>query len=74
MKVFMKIKDHIKSTSIFTHYRKGFLYYKTTDTKFTFRIPIEDTEDATFPAHEKSMTLMRYIRKELENYDNPNND
>ena len=70
----MKIKDHVGDYSSFTHYRKGFLFYKTDDTDFVFRVPIEDTEDATFSAIEKSFTLMRYIRKELENYDNPDNN
>lgn len=61
----LTIKDHIKGTSNFTHYRKGYLFYETSDTNFLFRVPIEDTGDASFNKEERSMTMMRYIRKEL---------
>lgn len=60
------IKDHIRGESVLSHYRKGYLYYETDDTNFVFRVPIDDTGDATFHIKEKSMTMMRYIRKELE--------
>lgn len=62
----MSIKDHVKGTSTLIYYRKGFLYYRTDDTKFVFRVPVEDTGDATFNSSEKSILLMRYIRKEIE--------
>jgi hypothetical protein len=64
----MTVKNHIKSYCNFIYYRKGFLYYLTDDTAFMFRVPVEDTEDATFRANEKSLTMMRYIRKELESH------
>lgn len=60
------VKDHIKGKSNFVQYRKGFLFYVTDDTNFTFRVPIEDTGDASFNRVERSMTMMRYIRKELQ--------
>lgn len=62
----MSVKDHVRGTSSLIYYRKGFLYYQTDDTEFTFRVPVDDTGDATFNAKEKSLLLMRYIRKEIE--------
>lgn len=61
----MKITDHVKGRSTFQHYRAGYLYYKT-DTGFEFTIPISDTNEATFPAEEKSLLLMRWIRKAID--------
>ena len=62
----MSVKDHIRGTSTFQYYRKNYLYYQTDDTSFTFRVPVEDTGDATFANAERSMIMMRYIRKEIE--------
>jgi len=62
----VSVKDHIRGYSSLTHYRKGYLYYETNDTKFTYRVPVDDTGDATFNIVEKSMTMMRYIRKEID--------
>lgn len=59
----MNVKDHIKGYSHFQVYRKGELWYKTDDTHFTFNVPADDTGDAAFGATEKSLHLMRYIRK-----------
>lgn len=33
---------------------------------YEFPVPIEDCGDATFPAHEKAILFMRYIRKAQE--------
>ena len=62
----MSIKDHIRGYSSLQHYRKGCLFYKTNDTNFMFRVPVDDTGDATLNLIEKSMIMMRYIRKEIE--------
>lgn len=63
----MKVTDHIKGNSHFQYYRKGYLFYKTEDTNFEFRVPIEDTGDASFLSTDRSMYFMRYIRKEIDN-------
>ena len=61
----MTLKDHIKGVSQFQFYRKGELYYKT-ETGLLFRVPWNDTGDAAFNVVEKSLIMMRWIRKELE--------
>jgi hypothetical protein len=58
----MKITDHVKGTTTFTHFRDKQLWYLT-DTDFEFPVPVEDTDGATFPAKEKSIFFMRWIRK-----------
>lgn len=59
------IKDLVRGTSTFQYYRQGNLMYET-DCGFEFPVPISDTNDATFPAKEKSIFFMRWIRKHLE--------
>jgi len=61
----LTIKDHIKGNAYFQYYRKGDLYYRT-DSGLDFRVPIADTGDGTFLKEDRAITLMRYIRKELE--------
>jgi hypothetical protein len=60
----MTIKDHIQGFCRFSHYRAGHLYY-VTSTGLEFPIPISDTNEATFPAEEKGIFFMRWIRKHL---------
>jgi hypothetical protein len=60
----MNIKDYIRGEVTFQFYRKNYLHYKT-ENGFEFRVPIEDTGDASFLAKDKAITFMRYIRKEL---------
>ena len=62
----MKISDHIRGMSFFTHYKDGQLWYQTTDTNFAFPVPIDDIGNATFHIKEKSLIMMRYIRKWME--------
>ena len=63
----MTIKDLVKGTTVkFTYYRAGNLYYEVEGKDFEFPVPIEDTGEASFPATEKAMLFMRYIRKHLE--------
>lgn len=59
------VKDHVKGKSEFQFYRKGELYYKTNDTGFEFRVPCNN-DDAVLNKEEKSITLMKYISKELK--------
>ena len=58
--------------AIFNFFRCGLLYYviKHKDESkgsFQFSIPIEDTGNGTFSAAEKAITLMRWIRKAIDN-------
>jgi len=63
----LNIKDLVKGTVVrFVRYRAGNLYYEVIDKNFEFPVPIEDCGEATFPAEEKAMLFMRYIRKHLE--------
>lgn len=50
----------------FIYYRDGNLWYKTEVGDFEFPVPTEDIGNATFPAQEKALLLMRYIRKHLQ--------
>ncbi len=59
------LKKHIKGYSEFRYYRDNHLWYET-DTRLMFPVPIEDIGNATFCSVEKSMLMMRYIRKYLD--------
>jgi len=59
------LKDHIKGSVKFLHYRKGNLYYQAV-TGLTFPVPVEDIGDATFFAEDKAILFMRYIKKQLK--------
>lgn len=52
----------------FSHYRDGRFFYlvKVEDRTYSFPIPIEDAKGATLFAEFKAITLMRWIRKALE--------
>lgn len=64
----MNIKDLVKGKFVvFDHYRAGFLHYVVEGTDFYFTVPVSDCGEATFPAREKAMLFMRYIRQQLEN-------
>ncbi len=71
------LKNLVKNTTAeFVCYRDGDLWYRiiaadevaTTDraTMFEFPVPIRDTGTGIFPAQVKAITLMRWIRKQLE--------
>jgi hypothetical protein len=60
----MMIKDCIHGEVEFQFYRAGNLYYKCYN-GFEFCVPISDTDGATFPAKDKGIFFMRWIRKEL---------
>ncbi len=52
----------------FSHYRDGNFFYVVSvqDQKYSFPIPIDDAKGATLFAEFKAITLMRWIRKALE--------
>lgn len=74
----LSIKDIVKDrTAYFSRYRQGIMYYKVvlpsedkmspddTDT-YEFPVPLVDVMDATLEREEKAITMMRYIRKALD--------
>lgn len=73
----MSLKKLIKGNRcFFLSYRAGFLYYKILDfnnlvdgvpTIYQFTIPIDDVGNGTLNDTEKAITLMRWIRKAIEN-------
>ena len=54
--------------AIFSHYRDGNFFYvvNVQDQKYSFPIPIEDAKGATLLAEFKAITLMRWIRKAID--------
>ena len=53
----------------FSHYRDGTFFYvvKVQGRAYSFPIPIEDAKGTTLFAEFKAITLMRWIRKAIEN-------
>ena len=62
----MNVKDHIRGYSQIVRIKHGLVWYQTEDTKFNFPVPISDLGDAELGVREKSMLMMRYIRKFIE--------
>ncbi len=54
--------------AIFSHYRDGNFFYvvKVQEQAYSFPIPIEDAKGATLLAEFKAITLMRWIRKAID--------
>lgn len=73
MKYLKEIVSDRERMAKFSHAISGVLYYKvTTDDGSIFMFPIdmndkEDVGTATFDSEIKAITLMRYIRKSIEN-------
>lgn len=69
----MDIKDFVSKgkTVRFDSFRAGVFYYNVahviTGDLYEFQVPIEDTGGATFKAEERTVTMMRWIRKSIEN-------
>ena len=62
----LSVSELVKNKKvIFKYYRQGNLMYQT-ECGFEFPVPISDTNDATFPAEEKALFFMRWIRKQIE--------
>jgi hypothetical protein len=67
----MDIKRIVKDNkATFSFYRAGHMYYEVTVDGQTYRFPVslEDLGTATLLAEHKAITLMRYIRKALEDH------
>jgi len=67
----MKITDYVYkgNTAEFSHFRAGYLYYTVSPKEGPLRlfpVPVEDLAGATVTRVEKAMTMMRYIRKAIE--------
>jgi hypothetical protein len=68
-----KVSDFVEKGNYvyFDSYRAGFFYYnierwKGTGGEYQFPIPIEDTNNATLLAEDKSVSFMRWIRKAIQ--------
>jgi hypothetical protein len=59
------LKENIKGYSHFVYYRDKALWYRTA-TGMVFPVPVADIKDTTFLPMEKSLLLMRWIRKYLD--------
>jgi hypothetical protein len=65
----MNITEIVKNNiAKFSYYRQGFAYYEVTvnEIKYIFPVSLEDLGTASIFAEMKAITLMRYIRKALE--------
>lgn len=68
----MKITDFVTKNNYchFDHFRQGNFFYRVTAIQtgevFIFPVPISDIGEATVESVEKSIMLMRYIRKAIE--------
>jgi len=65
----LKIRDIVKdNVARFSFYRAGHAFYEVEvdGTKYKFPVSLEDLGTATLLAEHKAITLMRYIRKALE--------
>lgn len=65
------IKDIVKNRdATFVYYRQHHLYYKVTiiedDISYIFPIPVADLMEASVNVVERAITLMRYIRKAID--------
>jgi len=69
----MNISDFVikDNTAYFDSFRNGIFYYNiykaNSDIQYQFQIPIEEIAGATIKAEEKSITMMRWIRKSIGN-------
>ena len=67
----MNIKHIVKNHSAtFSFYRAGYMYYEVAVDGHLYRFPVslEDLGTATLFAEHKAITLMRYIRKALQDH------
>lgn len=71
----MTVSEIIKNSTeaTFSHYRQGFIYYrvvvkhgKDDERPYTFPVEVSDLDTATVSASEKPITMMRYIRKAVD--------
>jgi hypothetical protein len=67
----MNIKDIVKNNAArLSFYRAGHMYYEVVvdGQRYRFSVSLEDLGTATLLAEHKAITLMRYIRKALEDH------
>ena len=67
----VNIKNIVKNnTAKFSFYRAGHMYYEVIVDGQAYRFPVslEDLGTATLLVEHKAITLMRYIRKALEDH------
>lgn len=67
----MNIENIVKNNAArFSFYRAGYMYYEVAVDGQLYRFPVslEDLGTATLLAEHKAITLMRYIRKALEDH------
>ena len=67
----MNIKNIVKNNvARFSFYRAGYMYYEVVvdGQLYQFPVSLEDLGTATLLAEHKAITLMRYIRKALEDH------
>ena len=65
----LKIIEIVKNNvARFSFYRAGYAFYEVEvdGTRYKFPVSLEDLGTATLLAEHKAITLMRYIRKALE--------
>jgi hypothetical protein len=62
------LKDNIKGYSHFIYYRDNALWYRT-ETDLVFPVPMADIGNSMFLPMEKSLILMRWIRKYIASLD-----
>lgn len=68
--MYPSIKEIVKNNfATFSFYRTGNMFYTVTVNGITYQFPVslEDIGGATLTKEFKAITLMRYIRKALEN-------
>lgn len=66
----MNIKDLIKNNVVkFDFYRNGYAFYtlKYNNNIYSFPVELNDLGNASIYAEMKAITMMRYIRKAIEN-------
>lgn len=61
------IKDMVGGTKLahFKYFRTDELWYET-DSGFLFPVPLSDTGDTLFPAEDKAMIFMKWIKKQIK--------
>ena len=59
------LKPYIRGQVTFQYYRDSALWYET-ENGFLFPVPLSDCGTTTFPARDKGIFFMRWIRKYLQ--------
>ena len=57
------LKEHVQGRAVFECYRDSALWYRTSETRLLFPVPIEDTAGAIFKADDAAVFFMRWIRR-----------